>query len=57
MSEMLNAMSIEQIIDLVMEKHNLSLTGLAEKLGYKSKTSLNRIINGMVKEVIVFNQM
>ena len=54
---MLNAMSIEQIIDLVMEKHNLSLTGLAEKLGYKSKTSLNRIINGMVKEVIVFNQM
>lgn len=44
-----NMIEIGKYIDLVLGRYKLSLTGLANKLGYKSKTSINRIISGKAR--------
>ena len=42
-------MGIEQVIARIMKEKDLSLSGLAEQLGYRSKTSIKRILNGQVR--------
>lgn len=42
-------MSMEQFIDQFMEEHDISFANLVDRLGYRSKTSLNRIIKGRVR--------
>lgn len=42
-------MSLEQFIDRVMKENGLSFIGLVNRLGYRSKTSLERIIKGTVR--------
>ena len=39
-------MSLEQYVRMIQKKYALSLSGLAERLGYRSKTSLTRIMAG-----------
>lgn len=41
--------SMEAFINGILKAHNLSLSGLTKLLGYRSKTSISRIIGGSVR--------